>query len=164
MYINSYIYSYLNFYIYPYTYSYIYSYIYSYNYQIYARTYTYTYTYTYANTYIYTAGMIVRLMIASWEFTSFVELCIDHAEYMDEMKDGGDDDDDDDDEYRKFDSDMKEIERAEGKYNDNDNDNDNDNGIRGRDSDDKSEVKMVGFDDCKDNNGIYTLRGGRDMK
>ena len=62
------------------------------------------------------ANMIVRLMIASWEFTSFVELCVDHAEYMDEGKD----DDDEDDDYKDFDRDMKEIERADSKYNEDD--------------------------------------------
>ena len=62
------------------------------------------------------AGMIVRLMIASWEFTSFIELCVDHAEYMDEAKDDGGEDDDDD--YKEFNRDMKEIEQADSKYRD----------------------------------------------
>ena len=62
------------------------------------------------------ANMIVRLMIASWEFTSFVELCVDHAEYMDEAKENENNDDD----YKDFDRDMKEIEQADSKCSDND--------------------------------------------
>merc|ERR1711871_1323032 len=62
------------------------------------------------------ANMIVRLMIASWEFTSFVELCVDHAEYMDEAKENENNADD----YKDFDRDMKEIEQADSKCSDND--------------------------------------------
>ena len=33
--------------------------------------------------------MLVRLMIASWEFEQFIELCKDHCDYMDEQEMGG---------------------------------------------------------------------------
>ena len=93
------------------------------------------------------ANMIVRLMIASWEFTSFVELCVDHAEYMDEAKENEDDDDDDD--YKDFDRDMKEIAQADGKCSDNDDGADSKN-IMSKDvsgSDDKAYDRSSGRDD-----------------
>lgn len=35
-------------------------------------------------------SMLVRLMIASWEFEQFVDLCKDHCEYMEEQRQNGD--------------------------------------------------------------------------
>jgi hypothetical protein len=34
-------------------------------------------------------SMLIRLMIASWEFEQFVDLCKDHCEYMDEQAKAG---------------------------------------------------------------------------
>ena len=36
-------------------------------------------------------SMLVRLMIASWEFEQFVDLCKDHCEYMEEQRQNGED-------------------------------------------------------------------------